>query len=95
MFPDTDVGSLLQAPGAIEEARQDNPAEELDEEDGEVLGCQGKPFKPRKRQKNESQREKAKRLRNTGESYINVKGNIVPAKIFTNVDCGCPKRCFA
>lgn len=64
------------------------------DEDVEVHSCQNKPFKPRKRQKQESRRAKAKRLRNSGESYINVKGNKVPPKTFENVDCGCPKRCF-
>lgn len=49
--------------------------------------------KPRKRQKNENKRHQAKRLRNSGESYINVKGNIVEAKKFQNKDCGCSKKC--
>lgn len=93
-FLGVDADSEFQAPRVVEEeARHDGRAEDLDE-DGEVQGCRDKPFKPRKRQKNESRREKAKRLRNTGESYVNVKGTIVPSKSFSNLDCGCHKQCI-
>lgn len=61
----------------------------------EFQGCQGKPFKHHKQQRDESRREKVKRLRNNRQSYINVKGNIIPLKVFINVDCGSTKRCFA
>lgn len=64
-----------------------------DENVQDFQGCQNKPFKPKKRQKKESRREMAKRLRNSGQSYINVKGNVIPGKVFVNVDCGCPKKC--
>lgn len=60
----------------------------------DIQGCANKPFKPRKRQRKESQRALAKRLRNSGQSYINVKGNVVPGKMFNNDDCGCPKKCL-
>lgn len=83
-----EVNYVLQEP----EERDGNPLDEAGDDD-EVQTCQNKPFAPRKRQRHESRRAKAKRLRSLGEKYINVKGNVVPAKNFQNINCMCLKQC--
>lgn len=50
-------------------------------------------FKPRKRQRFGSKRATAKKLRNSGKNYFNIKGTLVEAKQFQNIDCGCSKKC--
>lgn len=38
-------------------------------------------------------RNSTKRARNSGESYINATGKIVPKKVCQEFDCNCPLSC--
>ena len=54
------------------------------------------PANTRKRKRKEGgwQKNKRKRLRNTGQEYVTAKGKTVPPKHYGNTPCGCPLKCF-
>lgn len=54
----------------------------------------GKQVRGKKGQRKEYEVNIRKRKRNGGESYLTKAGKIVPAKIFTNVNCQCPRKCI-
>lgn len=79
----------------LQERTRPNPENMLTNEimNEEFIGPHGKPRKNRFADPKVWKKNVRKHLRNSGESYVGVKGKIVPKKMCEDFDCHCRLKC--